>query len=57
MLTGGFDHIEQRPFASGGFADIYKATYEGQLVSAKALKTNALDDLKNVHKVSSPVPA
>ena len=57
MLTDGFDHIEQRPFTSGGFADVYKATYKGQLVVAKALKTTAVDDLENVHKVSSPIPA
>ena len=52
MLTDGFDHIDQRPFASGGFADVYKATYKGQLVVAKALKTASVNDLENVHKVS-----
>jgi len=52
MLTDGFDHIEPRPFTSGGFADVYKAKYKGQLVVAKALKTTAVDDLENVHKVS-----
>ena len=55
MLTDGFDHIESRPFTSGGFADLYKATYKGQPVVAKALKTTSLDDLENVHKVSGPV--
>lgn len=52
MLTDGFDHIDQRPFASGGFADVYKATYKGQPVVAKALKTAHVNDLENVHKVS-----
>jgi len=52
ILKDGFDHIEPRPFTSGGFADVYKATYKGQLVVAKALKTTAVDDLENVHKVS-----
>jgi hypothetical protein len=51
MLTEGFDNIEARPFTSGGFADVYKATYKGQPVVAKALKTTAVDDLENVHKV------
>jgi hypothetical protein len=55
MLTGGFDHIEPRPFTSGGFADVYKATYKGQPVVAKALKTTAMDDLENVHKVSGRI--
>ena len=55
MLTGGFDDIEARPFTSGGFADVYKATYKGQPVVAKALKTTAVDDLENVHKVCRPI--
>ena len=53
MLAEGFDEIEERPFTSGGFADVYKATYKGQLVVAKALKTTTVDNLENVHKVSS----
>ena len=53
MLIDGFDHIDELPFANGGFADVYKATYKGQLVVAKALKTTSMDDLENVHKVSS----
>ena len=52
MLTDGFDHIDQRPFANGGFADVYKATYRGQPVAAKALRTTSTDDLGIVHKVN-----
>jgi len=55
MLTDGFDDIEARPFTSGGFADVYRATYKGKPVVAKALKTTAVDDLENVHKVSGLV--
>jgi predicted unusual protein kinase regulating ubiquinone biosynthesis (AarF/ABC1/UbiB family) len=55
MLMEGFDDIEERPFTSGGFADVYKATYKGQPVVAKALKTTAVDDLENVHKVGRPI--
>jgi len=55
MLTDGFDNIEARPFTCGGFADVYKATYKGKPVVAKALKTTAVDDLENVHKVSDLV--
>ena len=52
MLTDGFDDLESRPFTSGGFADVYKATYKGLPVVAKVLKTTSVDDLENVHKVS-----
>ena len=51
MLAEGFDNIELRPFASGGFADVYRATYKGRLVVAKALKITSMDDLDNIHKV------
>ena len=54
MLTDGFDRLDTQPFASGGFADLYRATYKGQPVVAKALKTTSLDDLENVHRVSGP---
>ena len=54
MLTDGFDDIESRPFTSGGFADVYKATYKGLPVVAKALKVTSVDDPENVHKVSDP---
>ena len=55
MLTDGFDHIDPRPFTSGGFAEVYKATYKGQSVVAKVLKITAVDDLGKVHKVSGRV--
>ena len=55
MLTEGFDHIEERPFTCGGFADVYKATYKGQCVVAKALKTTSVENLDNVHKVSGVI--
>lgn len=52
MLTDGFDEIEAEPFASGGFAELYRATYKGQPVVAKALKTTSVNDLENMHRVS-----
>ena len=51
MLKEGFDDIEERPFTSGGFADVYRATYKGQPVVAKALKTTSVENLENLHKV------
>ena len=52
MLTEGFDHIEDRPFTCGGFADVYRATYKGQPVVVKAIRTTAMDSLENVCKAS-----
>ena len=57
MLTEGFDHIEERPFTRGGFADVYRATYKGQPVVAKVLKTTPMDNLEKVHEVSGVVYA
>ena len=54
ILTEGFDDIAERPFTSGGFADVYKATYKGQSVVVKALKTTSLDRLESIHKVCGP---
>ena len=51
MLADGFDNIEARPFTSGRSADVYRATYKGQPVVAKVLKTTSMDDLDNVCKV------
>ena len=55
MLIDGFDDIEAQPFTSGGFADLYRATYKGQQVVAKTLKTAYVDDpnSESVHKVNS----
>lgn len=53
MLIDGFDNIEEQPFTSGGFADLYRATYKGQPVVAKALKTASAGNPENVHKVRS----
>lgn len=51
MLTEGLDDIEERPFTSGGFRDVYRATYKGQLVAVKTLKTTSTDHLEKVYKV------
>jgi len=51
-LTDGFDHIEGQPLASGAFADVYKATYKGQPVVAKAFKTTSVENSEDLHRVS-----
>ena len=53
MLTDKFDDIETQPFTSGGFAHVYRATYKDQPVVAKALKTDSVEGLDDVHKVWS----
>ena len=52
MLTDEFDDFDARPFARGGSADVYKATYKGKPVVAKALKIKPMDDPESVRKVS-----
>ena len=55
ILTNEFDNIEAQPFTSGGFADLYRATYKGQQVVVKALKNASAGepDSENVRKVGS----
>ena len=43
-------HVTE-PFATGGFSDVYKATFEGRPVAVKVLKTPTSMDPKKVHKV------
>ena len=56
-LADEFDDVEPGPFTSGGFADLYRATYKGQPVVAKALKSTYVDGASSEHvrKVSSLV--
>lgn len=53
MLIDQFDNIAAEPFTSGGFADLYRATYKGQSVVAKTLKAASVHDVENATKVSS----
>ena len=53
MITEGFDRIDERPFICSRIADVYRATYKGQPVVAKALRIMWMVNSKNVHKVSA----
>jgi hypothetical protein len=55
ILTDGFDDIEERPFASGGSADLYKATYMGRQVVAKTLKAASGYNPEDSYKVSREI--
>ena len=51
-LTLVTTNILKRPFASGGFADVWKARDDnGQLFAIKNLRTYEVDDLRHVRKV------
>jgi len=56
MLEPTFDEHETKPFATGGFSYVYKATLNGRPVVAKALKVTTVDLERKVHKVSGLVP-
>lgn len=45
------------PFATGGYSDVYKATFKGRPVAIKKLKVTTVGDPKKVHRVSflSPI--
>jgi predicted unusual protein kinase regulating ubiquinone biosynthesis (AarF/ABC1/UbiB family) len=52
FLAGELEEVSKRPFDGGSFADIYKATYEGQKVVVKVLRTDTLSgDLMITRKV------
>ena len=40
-----------RPFATGGFSDVYEATFSGRPVAVKKLKITATGDHEKVYKV------
>ena len=50
-LTDGFDYIGGLPRAGGTFAVVYKATYKGQPVVAKAFTTMSMESSRDLHRV------
>ena len=47
---------EAAPFASGGFSDVYKATFNGSLVVMKILKASDQTDQEKLYRVSRFCP-
>lgn len=44
--------LNEVPFASGGYSDVWRASYQEENVSIKALRVYAVDNIKQLTKVS-----
>ena len=51
MLTPTFDERGTTPFATGGFSDVYEATFGGRRVAVKVLNVDT-ETVKRVRRVS-----
>ena len=56
ILGPTFDEHGAKPFATGGFSDVYEATLDGRLVAIKILRVTTTTDLEKLYKVCSSVP-
>ena len=43
--------LHEVPFASGGYSDVWRASYQGEDVSIKAFRVYATDNIKKITKV------
>lgn len=43
--------LNEVPFASGGYSDVWRALYQGENVSIKAFRVYATDNIKYLTKV------
>ena len=48
--------IDSIPYASGGYADIWKGQVDGRPVGVKAFRTQAATDLDKIKRVCDSVP-
>ena len=48
--------LNEVPFASGGYSDVWRASYQGENVSIKAFRVYATDNIKQLTKVLSTFP-
>jgi hypothetical protein len=56
MVGPTFEERGTKPFATGGFSDVYEATFNGRLVAIKTLKVTTTTDPEKLHRVSGLVP-
>jgi hypothetical protein len=51
LLLSGVDEIESKPFARGGFGEVFKAKWEGTIVVVKRLHVK-LQDHETIRRVN-----
>ena len=51
LLTPTFDEYGTKPFAKGGYSEVYKATIGGRCVAVKALRFADTETVENARKV------
>lgn len=51
MLIPTFDEPRPKPFAGGGFSEVYEATLGGRRVAVKALRIPGAESIQTVQKV------
>ena len=56
MLPPTSVEYEAAPFASGGFSDVYKATFNGSPIAMKVLKVTPETDQEKLYRVSRLYP-
>ena len=49
------EKVNDVPFASGGYSDVWRGLYKGEDVSIKAFRVYAADDVKHLKKVSNQI--
>ena len=49
---GQIKKLNDVPFASGGYSDVWRASYKGDSVSVKAFRVYTTDNIKDLTKVS-----
>lgn len=53
MFAPVLDEREVTPFDTGGYSDVYRATFKGRPVAIKTLKATITTDHKKIHRVST----
>jgi hypothetical protein len=53
IISDGLEKIDEYAFTSGGFADVWRGTYNNKKVAIKAFRIFAARDLVQVKKVSA----
>ena len=49
------EKVNDVPFASGGYSDVWRGLYKGEDVAIKAFRVYPADNIKQLTKVSNPI--